>query len=174
MDVPFGTRLFQRLIRAHRAFLARAADRKFHRHDRKAEDEQEDDVADDKRAAAILAYQPRELPYVAHADRTSRGKQDEAKARAESFSLHCFLTPCFSAYYLCQTPVPDVRKRRRASVFTCISFAARLRAVSPAVFAPPCASAAGRGRNRAAPRRIPPPSHRRRPQACGYRAARTG
>ena len=96
VDVPLAARLLERLIRPHRAFLAGAADSELHRHDRQAEDEQEQHIAHDKRAAAVLADHPRELPYVAHTDGAACRQQDEAKARAESFSLHCLLFP-FSA-----------------------------------------------------------------------------
>ena len=66
-------------IRPHRTFLARTADGKFHRHDRQTEDEQEQHITHDERAAAVLTDHPRELPYVAHADGAACGKQDEAE-----------------------------------------------------------------------------------------------
>ena len=95
VDVPLAARLLERLIRPHRTFLACTADGKFHRHDRQTEDEQEQHIAHDERAAAVLTDHPRELPYVAHADGTACGKQDEAETRAESFSWHCLFFPFF-------------------------------------------------------------------------------
>ena len=79
VDMPPAARLFQHLIGAYRAFLAGAADRELHRHDRQTEDEQEQHIAHDERAAAVLTDHPRKLPYVAHADGTACGKQDEAE-----------------------------------------------------------------------------------------------
>ena len=79
VDVPLAARLLERLIRPHRTFLARTADGKFHRHDRQTEDEQEQHIAHDERAAAVLTDHPRKLPYVAHADGAACGKQDEAE-----------------------------------------------------------------------------------------------
>ena len=79
VDVPLAARLLERLIRPHRTFLARTADGKFHRHDRQTEDEQEQHIAHDERAAAVLTDHPRELPYVAHADGAACGKQDETE-----------------------------------------------------------------------------------------------
>ena len=93
--MPLAARLLERLIRPHRTFLARTADGKFHRHDRQTEDEQEQHITHDERAAAVLTDHPWELPYVAHADGAACGKQDEAEARAESFSWHCLFFPFF-------------------------------------------------------------------------------
>ena len=102
VDMPPAARLFQYLIGAHRAFLAGAADRELHRHDRQTEYEQEDHIEQNEGAAAVLSDHPRELPYVADADGAACAEQNKAQTRTESFSLHLFFNPTYYYFSLSQ------------------------------------------------------------------------
>ena len=121
VNVPLAARLFERLIRTDRAFLAGAADRELHRHDRQAEDEQEDHVTQHESAAAVLTDHPRKFPDISHADGAACAEQNEAQSRTESFSLHLFvplilltsLILPFTAVFQSAAPPPRTRSEGR-------------------------------------------------------------
>ena len=92
-----------------------------HRHDRQAEDEQEDHVTQHESAAAVLTDHPRKFPDVSHADGAACAEQNEAQSRTESFSLHLFvplilLTSLFlpfTAVFQSAAPPPRTRSEGR-------------------------------------------------------------
>ena len=81
---PLGLQL---VIRPRNRPARRAADRKLHGHDRQAEADQEDQIQQNERRAAVLARDVRKPPHVAQADRTARRNQDKAQAGAEGLAL---------------------------------------------------------------------------------------
>ena len=93
VDVPLLPRLFQCLIRPHRAFAGGTSHGKFHGHDGQTQNDQKDQVEQYKGTAAALPGNIRELPHVADADGTARGKQNKAKTGFQSFSFHDLIAP---------------------------------------------------------------------------------
>ena len=69
--MPFGTRLFERLIRKHRALLACPAHRKLHREHRQSHYYEHDKIDEYEYSAAVLSYDKRKSPYVSYADGTA-------------------------------------------------------------------------------------------------------
>ena len=92
MDVPLLAGLFQGLIAQDGAAPTGAAHRQLHGQDGDAHDEQADQVEQDKVAAAVLTSNVREAPDVADPDGAACTDQQEAKAGAEIFSFHDFLS----------------------------------------------------------------------------------
>ena len=77
MPAPMAAGL-QCLIHFQGAFLGCAPHGEFHGQHRDAQDQQENQVDHDERAAAILPGHPRKLPYVADADGASGAEENEA------------------------------------------------------------------------------------------------
>ena len=77
MPAPMAAGL-QCLIHFQGAFLGRAPHGEFHGQHRDAQDQQENQVDHDERAAAILPGHPRKFPYVADADGASGAEENEA------------------------------------------------------------------------------------------------
>ena len=73
--MPFTARLFQRPIRTDRALSSRTSHRKLHREDRNAHTQQEQQIEQDKHAAAILSRYIRKPPHISNSDRTARAYQ---------------------------------------------------------------------------------------------------
>ena len=92
VDVPFCALRLKLLIHPNGAYLRSAPDGKFDGHDRQTQNDEEDQIQQHKRAAAVLPRHPRKLPHVAHADGAAGRKQDEAEAAAQTFSFH-IVTP---------------------------------------------------------------------------------
>ena len=88
VDVPFLPRLFQRLIRPHRAFAGGASHGKLHGHDGQAQNDEEQQVEQHESAAAALTCHVGELPHISDADRAASGKEDEPESRFEFFAFH--------------------------------------------------------------------------------------
>ena len=80
-----GTSLRQGLVGAIEIAPAGAAERKLHHHHGKAEHEQENQIDQYEKRAAVLAGHERKTPDVAETDRASRGQQDEAEPGTQCF-----------------------------------------------------------------------------------------
>ena len=74
--VPFRALGFQSIVGEGGAPSGRAADGELRRHDRDAEDDEEEEVDEHEDGAAVLPADVRELPDVADADGAARGHQD--------------------------------------------------------------------------------------------------
>ena len=116
VDVPLLPRLFQRLIRPHRAFAGGASHGKLHGHDGQTQNDQKDQVEQYKSTAAALTGDIRELPHIADADGAACGKQNKAKTGFQSFSFHDPITPyfCFRGAFL-----PTGPRGRRSAALDC-------------------------------------------------------
>jgi len=68
----------QRLIHFQGAFLGGASHGEFHGQNGDTQDQQEEQVDHDERAAAILPGHPREFPYIADADGATGAEENEA------------------------------------------------------------------------------------------------
>ena len=84
--MPLSRRL-QRVERRRRALLAGTAHGELHHHDGQAQDDEEYEVHQHERRAAVFARDVGEAPHVAQTDGAPRGNQDEAQTRAEPFAL---------------------------------------------------------------------------------------
>lgn len=86
MPMPFLTGLFDLLIHVKGACLCLAADGKLHGHNGKTEKKQEDDVQQNKSAAAELSAHPREFPHVAAAYGAAGRQENKSESASEFFS----------------------------------------------------------------------------------------
>ena len=78
----------QRLIHFQGAFLGGASHGEFHGQNGDTQDQQEEQVDHDERAAAILPGHPREFPYIADADGATGAEENEAQTAPKVFSVH--------------------------------------------------------------------------------------
>ena len=87
LQMPFCTGRLKHMERARRGFLAGAAHRKFHDHDRKTEQDKENKVNKDKRGAAVLSRNIRKTPDITQSYRTAGRNQDKSKPGGKTFSI---------------------------------------------------------------------------------------
>ena len=73
--------------RLRAAFLACAAHGELHHHDGQAQNDQEDQIEQHERAAAVFAGDIGKAPHVSKTDGTACGYQDEAQAGCEVLAL---------------------------------------------------------------------------------------
>ena len=88
VDVPLGLGRLQRAEHDRGGPLGSAAHGELHGHDGDTQDDEAGDVDEDEDGTAVLAYHPREFPYVTDADGATGGEEDEAQAACESVTGH--------------------------------------------------------------------------------------
>lgn len=90
--MPFCTLGFECFKRTDDALAACAADGKFHRHERKTEDEKEQKINKNECSTTVLSDDVWETPYIAKTDGTARRNQNEPEAGTNS-SLSMMINP---------------------------------------------------------------------------------
>ena len=86
--MPFAPGGFKSFVAENGALPARAADGQLHRHYGNTHNDEEQQIKEDKIAAAVLSGEIGELPDVSDADGASGAHKNEPDARIEVFSLH--------------------------------------------------------------------------------------
>ena len=84
METTLG---FEHIERLRAAFLAGTAHGELHHHDGQAQNDQEDQIEQHERAAAVFAGDIGETPHVSKADGAACGHQNEAQAGREVLAL---------------------------------------------------------------------------------------
>lgn len=88
VQVPLTAFRFKLFVHFRRAFLSRSAYGKFHSKHGYAEYYKEEQIYKDEKAAAVLTYHIRKLPYVSYSYCTACAEQYKAKTAAEFISPH--------------------------------------------------------------------------------------